>query len=82
MKEDEYIYAGKVYVKRTFWQWLTRKPRRYSTFYWDETSTIEDNEGVIMPDSAPSSGRWIKQNIKLPWYKRIFKVKVEWFGAD
>lgn len=43
-------------------------------FYWDSDSTEVDNGGtVIIPDSTPATGRWI----------RVFDgpVSVKWFGA-
>lgn len=72
----------KIYYKRTFWQWLTRKPRPYGIFKWVPDEIENNSEKIITPDSSPRVGRWIRLKEKLPWYKKLFKVKYEWFGAD
>jgi hypothetical protein len=44
------------------------------TFYWDSTSTTSDDAGyTIIPDSAPSAGRYIRQHDS--------DVNVRFFGA-
>lgn len=43
-------------------------------FFWDGASNASDNTGtVIEPDSAPATGRWIRNYDKF--------IRVEWFGT-
>ncbi len=45
-------------------------------FQWDQTSTQNDNAGtIIIPDSNPSQGRWIRDTSIFNYYN------VRWFGA-
>ncbi len=45
-------------------------------FQWDPSSTQNDNAGtIIIPDSNPSQGRWIRDTSSFNYYN------VRWFGA-
>ena len=79
MNEQEIV---KVYRKRSFWQWITRKPKPYDLFFWSQACEEENSGTIIEPNPTPETGRWIKQDIKLPWYKRLFEAKIKWFGAE